>query len=145
MSISGTITALQAKHAAISGITSAPAAMPSSLNGTQLPIALVWPGEATWNFAAAGLKRQERTYIVRCYVQAIGQGFAGPDPGYQACVTLLPLFAAAYQGDITLGGAVDTMTGMEDSGVSGGGFDLLWGQTPYWGFVYRLRIVEKAS
>jgi len=146
VSIATTIAAIQTKNAGVTGIKSAPTAMPSALNTTLLPIALVWPSEARWNLAAMGLRRQEREYIVRVYVKPIGQGMAGPDDGYQECVTLLEAVGQAYLGDITLGSAnIDTMLEMNDSGVSGGGFELTWGGTAYWGFVYRLRIVEKSS
>ena len=145
MSIVTTIAALQTANKAITGVKSAPVSMPSALNTTLLPIALVWPGETIWNIAAMGLQRQEREYIVRCYVKPIGQGIAGIDDGYDECVTLLDAFGSKYLGDITLGHAVDTMLSIADSGVSGGGFELTWAGVAYWGFVFRLRIVEKSS
>ena len=145
MTVLATIAALQTKHLTVSGIKSAPTAMPGNLDQVTLPAVLVWPGEATWDMQAIGLKRQERTYIVRCFVQAVAQGIAGPDQGYQACVGLLDDFGRAYLGDLTLGGAVDHIAGLRDSGVSGGGFDLKWGDVPYWGFVYRLTAIEKSA
>jgi hypothetical protein len=146
MSVSTTITALQTLHNNINGIKAAPTAMPSVLNTSELPIALVWPGDADWRAQAIDLlKRQERTYIVRVYVQPIAREVAGIDKGYQRCITLLQLFGAAYVGDITLSGDVDHITSITDSGVSGGGFELTWGDVGYWGFVYRLRIVEKST
>jgi len=145
MSIATTLAALQNVHAAINGIKSAPTAIPSNLSTAALPIVLVWPGPADWQLAAMGLKRQEREYIVRCFVQPVGQDVAGPDRGYQQCVTLLELFGQAYQNDPSLADSVDQLRTVSDSGVSGGGFELLWGQTPYWGFVYRVTVVEKGS
>ena len=145
MTVSTTLTALQAKHLAITGINSAPTAIPGNLDGVRLPVVLVWPGEATWDMAAIGLRRQDRTYIVRVYVQPVAQGVAGPDQGYQACVALLEDFGAAYMADLSLGGAVDHISAVQDSGVSGGGFELQWAQVPYWGFVYRVTVVEKSA
>lgn len=145
MSVSATVTALQTLHATISGVKSAPAHMPSNLNTTLLPIALVWPGEAEWRLAAMGLKRQERTYIVRVFVQPVAQNVAGPDAGYDACVTLLELFGQAYQDNLTLAGAVDQIAAVRDSGISGGAMELTWSGVPYWGFVYRVTVVEKTS
>ena len=145
MTVSTTVTALQTLHAAISGVNSAPTTMPGNLDQVTLPCALVWPGEAEWDFQAISLKRQDRTYIVRVYVQAVAQGIAGPDQGYTACVALLEDFGAAYLGDPSLGGAVDHISAVRDSGVSGGGFELQWGQVPYWGFVYRVSVVEKSA
>ena len=65
MTVSATITALQTLHAAISGINSAPTVVPSNVDQVTLPAALVWPADAEWQMQAIGLKRQERTYIVR--------------------------------------------------------------------------------
>ncbi len=145
MTVLTTISALQTKHAAITGVNSAPTAMPSNLDQVTLPVALVWPADATWDMQAVDLRRQERTYIVRVFVQAVAQGIAGPDGGYQKCAALVERFGAAYMGDLSLGGAVDHISAVRDSGVSGGGFELLWGQVPYWGFVYRVTVVEKSS
>ena len=145
MTVSATIAALQTIHKTITGVVSAPTAMPSNLDQVTLPAALVWPGEATWDMQAIGLKRQERSYIVRVFVQAVAQGITGPDQGYQACVGLLQSFGAKYLADITLGGVADHITALRDSGVSGGGFELMWGQVPYWGFVYRVSVVEKSA
>jgi len=146
VSVTTTIAAIQGKNAAVTGMKSAPIAVPSALNTTLLPIALVWPGPATWAIPAMGLKRQEREYIVRVYVQPVGQGIAGPDAGYTACLALLEGVGQAYLADITYGSPnIDTTLEMSDSGVLGGGPEMTWGETGYWGFVYRLRIVEKSS
>jgi len=146
VSITTTIAAIQAKNLAVTGIKSAPTKMPSALNTSVLPIALVWPGPATWNLAAMGLKRQTREYVVRVYVQPAGQGITGPDDGYTACLALLEAVGQAYVGDITYGSAnIDTTQEMSDSGVSFGGPDLTWADVQYWGFVFRLRVVEKTS
>ena len=145
MTVLTTISALQTKHAAITGVNSAPTAMPSNLDQVTLPVALVWPGDATWDMQAISLRRQERTYIVRVFVQAVAQGIAGPDEGYQKCAGLVEDFGAAYLSDLDLSGAVDHISAVRDSGVSGGGFELLWGNVPYWGFVYRVTVVEKSS
>ena len=145
MTVLATVAALQTMHLAVSGVASAPTAMPSNPDQVRFPAVLVWPGEAEWQLQAIDLKRQERTYIVRCYVQPVAQGVAGPDQGYQAGVALLDDFGRAYLGDPTLGGAVDQIAALRDSGVSGGGFELRWGDVPYWGFVYRISVVEKSA
>jgi len=145
VSVLTTIAALQSVHAGVSGIASAPTAMPSNLDQATLPVALVWPGEATWQMQAIGLQRQERTYIVRVFVAPVAQGIAGPDEGYQECAALVQRIGAAYLDDLTLGGTVDQITEIRDSGVSGGGFELLWGNVPYWGISYRVTVVEKSA
>lgn len=145
MTVLTTLSALQTVHLAVDGIESAPTAMPGNLDQVTLPVALVWPADATWDMQAVGLKRQERTYIVRVFVQPVASGIAGPDAGYQACASLLEKVGAAYLADLSLSGAVDHISDITDSGVSGGGFELLWGSVTYWGFVYRVTVVEKSS
>jgi len=143
--IAETVAALQILHAGINGVASAPTAMPSNLDQIDLPIALVWPGEATWTLHAIGLHHQDRTYIVRVFVAPVAQGVAGPDEGYQECMTLMEAFGQAYIDDPTLGDVVDHIEDIADSGVSGGGMELGWGNTAYWGFVFRIRIAEKTA
>jgi hypothetical protein len=119
--------------------------MPANLNTADLPLVAVWPGEATWQLAAMGLKRQERTYIVRVFVRPVAQDIPGPDPGYDDCVTLLEAFGQAYQDNLSLAGAVDNISAVKDSGISGGAMELTWAGTAYWGFVYRVTVVEKTA
>lgn len=145
MSVATTIAALQAIHLTITGVNSAPTDMPSNLEQVKKPTVLVFPVEAEWHLQAIDLRRQERTYEVRCYVQPVAQGIAGIDAGYDACVTLLERFGQKYLTDITLGGAVDTMRALTDRGVSGGGYELMWGQVAWWGFIYRITVVEKSA
>lgn len=145
MTVATTIAALQAVHAGITGIGSAPTDMPSNLEQVKKPTVLVFPVEATWNLAAIELRRQERTYEVRCYVQPVAQNVAGIDAGYDACVALIERFGQAYLTDITLGGVVDTIRAISDRGISGGGFELMWAQVAWWGFIYRVTVVEKSA
>lgn len=142
MSIATTIAALQAIHLTITGVNSAPTDMPSNLDQVEKPTVLVWPMEANWNLQAVDLRRQARTYVARCYVQPVAQGVTGSDAGYDACVTLLERFGQKYLTDISLGNTVDTITAISDGGVNG---ELMWAQVPWWGFEYRLTIVEKSA
>ena len=146
MSVTTTIAALQAVNGAIAGIRSAPAVIPPNLDTARLPIALVWPDEATWRPQAIDLlMRAERTYTVRVYVDPVAQDRTGATNGYATCVTMLELFGRAYLADISLGGTVDHITALTDSGVSGGSFDLMWGGVAYWGFVFKVTVVEKTA
>jgi len=142
MTVAATITALQAANLAIAGINSAPDTFPSNTSQLKAPFALTFAGPATWNLAAIGLRRQERAYRVRCYVQEIAQGMAGPDTGYQATEALLEKFGQAYLTDPTLGGAVDTMNALSDTGVQD---SLMWAQAPWWGFEYTITVTEKSA
>lgn len=145
MSIATTVTKLQALHLTVSGIKSAPTTMPSSLNTAVMPIALTWPAESKWKLQALDLNRQDRTYLVRVYVQPVAQGLAGIDDGYQKCVTLLEAFGQKYLNDMSLGGAVDHIASIADSGVIGGSQELIGSKVEYWGFVFTLTITEKTT
>lgn len=137
MSISSIVAALQAKHALISGVTSAPATYPASLNAVGLPCALTFPGPAVWDEQTVGHMEQKRTFIVRVYVAPIAQGL-GVDQGYQACLTLLESFGQAYQSDRSLGGAVEDVFKVEDDGVQVYPF----AGADFHGFEFRLSIIE---
>ena len=143
MSVSTIVTALQAVHAAISGVKTASGTMPSNLATAELPLVAVWPGEAEWAYAAMDQQRQLRTYIVRVFVCPVAQGITGPDPGYNACVALLQAFGEAYKAHSHIADKADIMWPVRDSGISGGAIELTWGNTTYWGFVFRVQIEEK--
>lgn len=145
MSVSSVIAGLQAIHRGIAGVAAAPTAMPGSLNTAVQPLVLVWPGQARWSLQALGYYRQERVYEVRCYVQPVGQDRAGPENGYSNTVALLQRFGEAYLADPSLGGLVDGLVELSDSGVLGGGPEMTVGGISYWGFVYRVTVVEKTS
>jgi hypothetical protein len=145
MTIATTLAALQTIHAAITGVASAPTDKPSNTDRIRHPFVLVWPDAAEWHLQAIDLRRQQRTYIVRCYVQPAAQGLAGIDAGYDTCVTLLEHFGRAYLADTTLGGAVDHIESITDMGVSGGSYELTWAQVSWWGFEYRIVVVEKST
>ena len=144
MSISGVVTALQEIHAAISGVKTASGTMLSSLNTADLPLVAVWPGEAEWGYAAMDQLRQKRTYIVRVFVRPVAQDIPGPDPGYNDCVALLQAFGEAYKANSHVADKADIVWPVKDTGITGGAMELIWGQTTYWGFVFRIQIEEKA-
>lgn len=139
MSIASVITALQAKHVGLSGVKTAPTAVPSSLNTAQLPIVIVLPGPAAWSNQAIGLTRNDRTYNVRVYVAPIAQG-QGIDQGYQATIALMQTLGAAYVDWPNWHGSnFEQMTAIADDGhqvLSYAGID-------YHGATFRLNITEK--
>lgn len=153
MTISATVTALQAIHAGITGVKSAPTSLPQSIVTSSLPMAFTWPGPTIalvnthgWT-AAPGWYMQHRIYIVRCYVKPIAQG-SGFDDGYQTAITLLQRFGEAYMatGNQNLGGLIAHLgPGISDGGVRG---DMQWvtgGDVFYTGFEFRIEAVEKES
>jgi len=103
---------------------------------------LTMPGPGTWRPQAIDLLiRCERTYTVRCYVNPVGQDKAGPENAIAAISPMLDAFGQAYLADITLGGAVDTITSITDTGVT----TLQWAGIDHWGFEFQLAIVEKTA
>lgn len=142
MSISAVITAMQAIHGAISGVTTAPTAVPGALNTADLPMVLMLPGSASWLNLTTDqtLGRQQRDYLVQVYVAPIAQG-QGVDEGYQDVVTLLQSFGATYVADITGGGAFEQMRIIRDSGHQ----VLQYAGVDYHGFIYTLTIKEKPT
>jgi hypothetical protein len=148
MTISATITAFQTLHATITGVKTAPTAMPMSLNTSDLPLAFTWPGPTVeqrgWT-ASGGWYEQRRYYIVRCYVKPIAQG-SGFDDGYQQAITLLQRFGEAYMGDMNLDGTVAHIGPRVEDGGARGDFQWVAGSdTFYHGFEFRIETVEKAA
>jgi hypothetical protein len=141
MSVQSTYEKIQTLNRAITGIVTAPTAMPTSLNAAALPCALTIPGPAQWDTQAIGLPRQLRTYAIRVYVLPISQG-AGVDEGFQKVLPILQAFGNYYlsQPGQTLGGTVDHIDSIADSGVKG---DLTFGGVAYHGFEFTLSVTEK--
>jgi len=148
MSVSATITGIQTVNAGITGVTSAPTAMPSSPTTASLPLAITIPGPCEWVPESDGWGYQFRTYFVRFYVSPIAQDVAA-DGGFQRAVTLIQAVGDEYMTDTTFGGVVNTLRldgpqpPMIDSGVRG---DMTWGsdpnQTNYWGFEFQITTKE---
>ena len=151
MSVSATVTGIQAVNAAITGVTSAPTAMPASLTTAALPLAITIPGPAEWLNESAGWGFQFRTYMVRVYVKPISRDIPA-DGGFQDAMTLIQRFGAAYLTDTTFGGVVNTVrleglpAPITDGGVRG---DMTWGndpnQAPYWGFEFQIITKEEET
>ena len=148
MSVSATVTGIQAVNAAVTGVTSAPTAMPASLNTASLPLAITIPGAGEWENLSSGMGYQFRTYIVRFYVAPIARDIPA-DGGFQDACTLIQAVGDAYLADTTFGGVVNTVRQggpqppITDSGVVA---NMTWGgiqDTPYWGFEFQ--IVTKES
>lgn len=136
MSIRTVIAAIQGINDDISGVRSAPTAIPGKLNTADLPMALVFvgPGEVT---RVADFSLHFRTFYVRVYVKPVSLDVK-PDAGYSEAYDLLQSFIEEYESDITLGGVVQHMgrgarfdpPTFEDSGVQ----VLQYADTSYHGF-----------
>lgn len=142
MSISSVIAAMQTIHASISGVTSAPTAIPGALNTAALPTVIMLPGPGEWLNLTTDhtLARQVRDYHVNVYVAPIAQG-EGIDEGYQTTLTLLQLFGDEYVSDITGGGAFEQMRIIRDTGHT----VLRYADIDYHGFTFILNVKEKPT
>jgi hypothetical protein len=98
MTVAATITALQTKHAAFSGVSTAPTAYPTSLPSSDLPLVLTdfVKGKSKWESYGGDFSCDEQQFLVRCYVLPIMQG-QGIDEGKQATIALLDTFLAGYK------------------------------------------------
>jgi hypothetical protein len=138
MTISTILTALQTFNATITGVTSAPAEVPGSLNSADLPTAISVVGAGEWLNSALGDTQEIRAYRVLVFVKPIVQG-SGPDTSYQATVTLIEAFKAAYLANRVAGStAIEDIPEMGDNGVE----VLRFGDLDYRGFTVTLRIIE---
>lgn len=146
MSIATVISDIQTVNATITGVTSAPTAMPGKLNTADLPCALafVGPGEAT---RISDFSLHHRTFYVRCYVQPVVLDIK-PNAGYAESYALLQLFVEKYLSDITLGSATVQHMGrgarwdpptLQDSGV----VVMNYAGTDYHGFEITFSVKEQ--
>jgi len=133
-------SALQTINATITGITSAPTAMPGALNPADLPMVVVYPGPAEHSDASMRHLRTDRTWYGWVYVKKVGSGL-GVDEGYQDALTLLSRFYTEYiTQEHTANAAWDCLHFVRDEGVRA---DLRFHETStetYWGFVFELVI-----
>lgn len=137
MSVTTVIAALQTRHAAISGVTSAPTALPGSLNATALPLVLVVPGPGRHDTKRVGDTAHTRDYEVRVYVAPVAQGRT-IDTGFQAACTLLDAFVADYGSTFQVGTVGKLAKNYADNGI----VTLTWGEATYHGLVFTLPILE---
>lgn len=119
--IESVINAMQVIHAAIPGVTWAPALQdfPGKLEAAQLPAVLVWPTGATWDEPAIGIHRNDIELQVSAFVEAVGnQGYRGDT--IAAAVLLMDDFRLVYldySAIQTLGGTVEQISEVAVSGL----------------------------
>ena len=144
MSVAASITAMQTRHAAISGVVSAPTAYPTGLNAAALPLILTDAGKARteWETQGGDFALEVRAYRVRCFCLAAGLG-VGIDQGKQQAITILDAVLASYRSAPTLTStaAVRIEAGLEDSGI----IMLRYTDpdTTYWGFELAVSVEER--
>lgn len=145
MSITTTIAQLQMLHRGIAGIKLAPEVYPGSLNTSDLPLVLIWPGRGvTQPLTARGiLQTTQRIYSVRCFVDAIGQN--NYDAPAQESIALIGRFLDCYMNNTSLMNGYIQITSVNDSGpISGsaGQTPMIFAGNAYRGFTCDLTILE---
>jgi len=154
VSVAGTRVALQTLNATITGVTSAPANYPGAINTADMPMALVWPGPAESRAESIGaLRRQDRTWVVRVYVDAVNQGL-GKHEVWQTAEVLLQRFIEAYLNSANVvldnNGAQATISTAAGD-ITDGGLQVLTyppglpldAAPAYYGLEVRVRVYEK--
>lgn len=145
MSITAILAALQARHATIGGVTSAPTAYPTGLNAADLPLILTdaLKGKAEWEAHGGDFSMETRAYRVRCFCLPGGLGVAF-DQGKQQAITVLDGVLANYRGSPTLTStaAIKIEAGVEDTGVRS---DMQYADpdTRYYGFELLVSVEER--
>lgn len=133
MTIASVRVGFQTFLAEVTGIVSAPAKMPASINTAQLPIALTLAGPGRWMQGSIGLKQQIRNMIVRVYVQPVAQNVPAEE-GYGACEPILEAVGAAFLDDPTLSDVVSALQVQENEMTDTGIIVLAYGDVDYHGF-----------
>lgn len=141
MTISSIIDALQTRHAAISGVKTAPTVYPGSIEASDCPYVLVdpWRGKTSWDSHGGDLAISERVYRVRVFYQPSTFNL---DQGKQGAITLLEAFLQGYKTSaaVTADAAILLERDVEDSGVVD---TLAYGENAYIGFTVLLPIEER--
>lgn len=144
MTIAADILELQAINVSVTGITSAPTSYPAALNTADLPCVICWPGPATWSRPSLGdLQRMDRTYLIRVYVEALGQNQW--DTAIQDCITLLDAFGRKYI-DKAADSTVSLHIQAREGGVRDNGVQVLtYAGTDFHGFEFQVDVHTKVS
>lgn len=143
MTVASTISSLQARHALLSGMKTAPAAYPVSLPASDLPMAItdLVKGRSEWETHQGDYAKDEQQYLVRVFALPITQG-QGIDQGKQACLTLLQTFLNSYKDSPTINSttAILIERGIEYNIPRDG---IAYAETAYYGFNIVLSVEER--
>lgn len=148
MSILTTITALQALHADVDGVQSAPTAYPGKLNSADLPMVLVLPAEGTADLEAIGArKRHDGIYRVYVYIAPLTEG-TPVNEGMQTAIILLQALLDMYLDSTNV-----QLTSSPSQAIIRAGRDnpvrhsaiatLSFGEISYRGFTFDVSVMEK--
>lgn len=138
MSVSTVRAAIAQVAGSISGVKRAFAYAPASLVATDLPVAVVFTGPATYLERGYGVEGETREYLLRLYVAAVQQGLSGD--AESLCIPFFAAVRAAFPPGARLGrlsGVLEArLTG--DQGVS----ILPFLNQPYLGIEFRVEVTE---
>jgi hypothetical protein len=141
VTIASICAALQARHALVDSVVSAPTTYPASIEASDCPYVLVdpWRGKTSWDTHGGDLAISERVYRVRVFYQPATFNL---DQGKQGAITLLEAMLAGYTSDdtVTAAAAILLERDIEDSGVVEA---LPYGENQYIGFTVLLPIEER--
>lgn len=141
MSLRSTRDALQALHATIPGVKSAPTTYPGEIRPVMLPLVLTIPGAATWQQVTIGdLRRQDRQYKVQVFIAPVTQA-----SGLELLPELLQAFGETYLATDVLDapGYQATLTGDEGQITDTGLVELTYAGQTYIGFEVTVHVYEK--
>lgn len=149
MSIAAVLTALQARHALIADVQTAPAYAPDTMPAGNLPCILAdaLEGATQWRAHAGNVAVEERTYLVRVLVAPLGLGT--PEQQRARTVALLDALLASYRAEPAVGSSatvqIDKPGGVRDSGPRpfGPNGPVAFGAESYYGAEIRLVIEER--
>ncbi len=145
MSIAANIAALQAKHAACTGVTTANTTYPTGINAADLPLMLTdaLKGKTEWESHGGDYALEVRSYRVRCFCLPGGLG-VGFDQGKQQAITVLDGVLASYRTspNLTSTAAIRIEVGVEDTGIRA---DMQYTdpETQYYGFELVVSVEER--
>jgi hypothetical protein len=143
MSITTTIAALQALHATVAGVQSAPIKKPGSLATAKLPCVLTYASNGRWTHEARDMRQHTRIYLVRVFVEPIAQ--STQDRIEQQEIALIEAFAALYLDTTELATGAEIVYAPEGITDTGAGLTLLtYLNEQYEGFEFRVQVWEDA-
>lgn len=141
------ITVFQSLHAGIQGVKTAPQAYPGSINTSDLPMVLTFPGQAITDMRTfKAVKRVSvRDYSVRLFLEPAGQDRY--DNVMQSGITLLQRFLDTYWSNFVLAENLAHIQEVRDSGVVTGGDlvgdrGLMYSGIAYTGVVFEINVQE---
>jgi hypothetical protein len=117
MSIATVRAAAAAKALTITGMVSAPVAVPNKLNAADLPCMVVFAGPATWSHETFGIAGEtaRRSYFLRFYVAPIIAGIPGEK--YAEAEVLLQRAGKAFLAATDLEGSIFHDWSVTDGGI----------------------------